>query len=136
MAVDPKWRSRIIHALRKLCYSYPPRKNQKNKQKIDKNLFECSKCGVYCYEGTSQDNYESYVNKYKNVIPEKGHMDHIVPVIDPMKGFEGFDIYIEKLFSQEENWRYLCQGCHKEKTKDENSLRISTKRKNKKTKEI
>lgn len=127
MPIDKKLRNRLIQAARKISYGHPPRKTQKNKQKIDANLFQCSKCGVLCYEGTSSDNFEKYLEQHENVIWEKGDMDHIIPVIDPIKGWESFDIFYERLFSPEDNWRYLCKMCHNSKTAEENRFRQNEK---------
>lgn len=50
-------------------------------------------------------------------------VDHIKPVIDPLKGFTTFDEYIEGMFCETENLQCLCKACHKDKTADESSQR-------------
>lgn len=47
-------------------------------------------------------------------------LDHIKPVVDPKKGFQTWDIYIDKLFCERKNFQCLCKPCHKVKTKNEN----------------
>lgn len=56
----------------------------------------------------------------------KGHfpnkeiqVDHILPVVDPKKGFISWDVFIERLFCTKENLQVLCLKCHKEKSKQE-----------------
>jgi hypothetical protein len=54
------------------------------------------------------------------------HGDHTEPVIDPEKGFEDWNIFMERLFLNE--IRPLCkQKCHAQKTKAENAVRKRTR---------
>lgn len=46
-------------------------------------------------------------------------VDHIQPVINPEKGFEGWDAFVEKLFCEEDNLQVLCNECHSIKTQSE-----------------
>jgi len=46
-------------------------------------------------------------------------VDHIKPVVDPKKGFQTWDIYIDRLFCEKKNFQCLCKICHKVKTKNE-----------------
>ena len=67
--------------------------------------------------------------KCENIFP-KGEVvaDHIVPVIDPVKGFETWDIYYKRLFTTRDNLQALCVNCHKNKTEEENKCRRSSKK--------
>lgn len=49
------------------------------------------------------------------------HGDHIEPVIEPHMGFIDWNTYIARLF--EGQIQVLCKGCHKAKTKAENTIR-------------
>ena len=44
-------------------------------------------------------------------------VDHINPVIDPHIGFVSWDIYIQRMFCEVENFQVLCQKCHDFKTR-------------------
>ena len=46
-------------------------------------------------------------------------VDHILPVVDPAKGFESWDKFIERLYCGQENLQTVCTTCHKNKTKME-----------------
>ncbi len=56
--------------------------------------------------------------KYDNVL-----VDHIEPIVDPYKGFEGYDIYIPRMFCEIDNLQVLCKSCHDAKSKIENEIR-------------
>lgn len=129
MAIDKKTKAKLINAARKLSLAYKPRQNAKNKQKIDKALFKCSKCHTPCYEGSSQENYQEYLKTHPNALFQRGDMDHISPVIDPTKGWESWEVFYDRLFCAEDNWRYLCKPCHEKKTISEGQHRISFKEK-------
>ena len=59
-------------------------------------LHRCEKCG------------ESFP---KN----KVQADHIEPVVG-VDGFQGWDLYIERMFCGPEGFQCLCKGCHADKT--------------------
>lgn len=109
--------------------SWKPRQLAKNKCKVDAALHRCSKCGVLCYEGKSEKNYEAFVEKYQEVVLFEGiKMDHIFPCIDPRTGFEGWDEFFKALFCDEINFRGLCGPCHDLKTREEDKIRGTTKK--------
>lgn len=43
-------------------------------------------------------------------------VDHILPVIDPDKGFISWDEVIKRMFCDKEGFQILCTTCHKDKT--------------------
>lgn len=49
--------------------------------------------------------------------------DHINPVVDPQRGFEGWDTYIARMFPEAEAFAALCHPCHGEKTAAERAMR-------------
>lgn len=55
-------------------------------------------------------------------------VDHINPVVDPLKGWEGFDSFIKNLFCEVDNFQILCKVCHDKKSKEETELRKKTRR--------
>jgi len=52
-------------------------------------------------------------------------VDHVQPVVDPKKGFVGWDVYIDRMFCEIENLQVLCKPCHKIKTDQEKLERKS-----------
>ena len=58
-----------------------------------------------------------------NIYPETTcAVDHILPVVDPHKGFTTWDDIIERLFCEEDNLQVLCKGCHDVKTQKEKDI--------------
>jgi 5-methylcytosine-specific restriction endonuclease McrA len=55
------------------------------------------------------------------------HVDHILPCVDPMHGWQGWDIFIKNLFDPD-RLQILCTPCHAEKTKLEGSLRAAIRK--------
>lgn len=64
-----------------------------------------------------------------NKLHKKIVVDHIEPVIDPLRGWEGWDVYYERLFVPKEQLQGLCKKCHAVKTKQENSQRRESNKK-------
>jgi len=56
-------------------------------------------------------------------------IDHIKPVIDPKKGWQGFEVYIKRLWCSSKNLQVLCKPCHKLKSVAENAIRRLSKKK-------
>ena len=75
--------------------------------------------GVYLCAGYKTDPHE--------VRAKDTFVDHIEPVVDPEKGFEGWDTYIERLFVERDGLQVLCRECHSLKTKEERARRNGKK---------
>lgn len=58
-------------------------------------------------------------------------VDHIDPVIDPAKGFEGWDKLIERMFCEREGFQLACGPCHTTKTAEERAIRTARQRREK-----
>lgn len=121
MSIPARFRGKIISALRKLTYSWEPRKKVLEAAKVAPATYLCNKCGAWAYKGASDKNY-LYIkedNPEENIIREKVCVDHINPVVDPKVGFVNWDTYINNMFCPEENLQVLCNPCHDKKTKEE-----------------
>ena len=46
-------------------------------------------------------------------------VDHILPVVDPKKGFVSWDVYITRMFCEIDGLQVLCRPCHRFKTQKE-----------------
>lgn len=55
-------------------------------------------------------------------------VDHAVPVVDPEKGFENWDTFVDRLFCPKENLAVLCKSCHKKKTDTEKSVAVERRK--------
>jgi 5-methylcytosine-specific restriction endonuclease McrA len=99
----------IIAGLRRLSYRWPGRYNAAKKAKLGFNSYQCNICkGAF---------------KHKETV-----IDHIEPVVDPEKGFLGWDEYIPRMFPDESGFQTLCRECHKLKTKEEGVLRAAKRK--------
>jgi hypothetical protein len=63
--------------------------------------------------------------------PKEVQIDHIESVIDITKGWESWDVYIERLFCDIENLACLCKQCHSSKTSAEVHMRKFSRAKRK-----
>ena len=54
-------------------------------------------------------------------------VDHIDPAVDPGDGYQGLDIFSDRLYCEEENLQVLCKPCHKDKTNTERKERVKNK---------
>lgn len=94
--IDNKLKQKLISRIRREWYWSDLRKNALSAAKYN-NSYQCQECQIF--------------------FPKNGvQVDHHDPVVDPEKGFQGFDKYISRMFCSIKNLRVLCKGCHKEKT--------------------
>lgn len=125
--MDSKLKQRIIAALRKLTYGYKPRTDAKNAQKVGPAAYQCEHCQQVIYEGKKQDIPPIITDKYPNAIKGKIHLDHREPVVSAEHGWQGWDVYIERMFCSQDNYQAICSVCHKAKTFLEKQLRKENK---------
>lgn len=134
--IDTKTKNKIINVLRRLTFSSPARSAAEKDCKVGPALYRCSSCQVLVYKGKSIENYNNLCAEFEEeILMEPFSMDHIDPVIDPKKGWQGFDVFIERLglpLSEKHRWQGLCTSrCHKAKTSQENQIRKTNRRKKK-----
>ncbi len=106
----------IVSVLRSGTQRYPPKYETLNEAKTEKRInktsgrlaqhFCCASCG-------------------KDFPAKEVQVDHILPVVDPSLGFVSWDVYIERLYCEKENFQILCRDCHKTKTQKEKKTRVS-----------
>ena len=94
----------VIQTLRRASYRWPWRDMATKRARVGWGIFKCELCGGL-------------------VSPQEKKLDHIVPVIDPLVGFDGFGRYVERLFVREDSFQVICTWCHLEKTGKENEQR-------------
>jgi len=72
--------------------------------------------------GRMAEHYEC--NKCKKHFPLRDiQVDHILPVVCPKEGFQGWEVYISRLFCSAKNLQVLCSTCHDKKTAIERKKR-------------
>ena len=115
--MDTKLKNFAVNLLRRGTYKWKPRGEAKKRFKVKVVEFSTgrAKCGYRCLK--CNDIHAS--GKIK--------MDHKNPVVCPIDGFLGFDVYIERMFCDEENFIALCDPCHDEKTTWERDFRKRAK---------
>ena len=131
--MDSKLKARIIGALRKLTYSYKPRTEALNQQKVYAATFKCQCCSAIIYTGAKKLLDKELTDAYPHVKIGKVSVDHIVPVVDPERGFENWEVYITRMFPEASGWQVLCDPCHDKKTKTESEIRKQRKKSGKKS---
>lgn len=112
----------VVWSLRKASYRWPPRQRALAAAKVTvgknsmlarafprcRNFYQCKECeGVFNRKMVS--------------------IDHIEPVVDPQRGFQGFDEYIARMFVQVDGFQIICNKCHDKKTANERGIRLSAK---------
>lgn len=126
MAKKFNLKGRIINILRDLSVKHPQRKAVEDRTKVAPATHSCESCGVWCYKGTSEKNYNALKEEYpnKNFIRGRLDVDHVDPVIKLEKGWKfTYDEFIERLFCGPKGLQGLCKECHKEKSAKEAELR-------------
>jgi len=116
---EARFKSFIVSALRKVSNRWGPRNSCKKAARHHEKLpnatgrlvfhSKCADCGGLFPETTIA-------------------VDHINSVVDPAVGFVNFDIYIERMYCEQEGFQVLCTDCHSSKTKVERDIGTERKR--------
>lgn len=98
----------IIPALRKIWRWYPPRREVKEEALKENGLYVCANC---------KGEFESI------------QVDHIDPIGTCKRedGKTDYNRFIDRLLCSKENLACLCEGCHRQKTKEESNVRRAKK---------
>ena len=104
-----RFKSFVTSALRRASSRWAPKYTCKKNSRTARNTYKCSLCN-------------------KSVGNKDIKIDHIHPVVDPTKGFESWDKFIERLFVELDGYQAICITCHKSKSKEENLQRRISKR--------
>ena len=104
----PRFNSFIKSALRSASRRWGPAYTCKKNARTARNTYKCSLCN-------------------KSVGNKDIKIDHIHPVVDPTKGFESWDKFIERLFVELDGYQAICITCHKAKTAEEREVRKKNK---------
>lgn len=105
----PALKSRINSALRKVWRFGEERKQCLANARVGHGKYRCALCG--------------------HITGPKGiQVDHIEPVVDPVRGRQGWDVYINRLFCPPEGLQALCKGCHEAETAKQRKAASEAKR--------
>lgn len=108
----------IKSALRSASQRWPPRYHALNDAFVGKQINVKS--------GRAANHYKCA--SCKDVFPAKDvRVDHIDPVVNPVKGFETWDVFIDRLFCEQEGFQILCVPCHLIKTNAEKQTKKDNK---------
>jgi 5-methylcytosine-specific restriction endonuclease McrA len=111
---EARFRSFVTSALRAASRRWPP------KYKALKDAFVGKK--VNAKSGKLAMHYKCASCK-KQFVAVDVQVDHIEPVVDPTKGFQTWDIFINRIFCEGDNLQVMCKPCHKVKTDQEKTER-------------
>lgn len=100
----------IIAVLRQGTRRWPPKYEALNLAKTEKKINPKSK--------RLAQHYRCNACK-KEFTSTNVQVDHITPVVDPVKGFKDWNTFIKRLFCDIDNLQVLCKPCHEIKTKKE-----------------
>ena len=109
-------KAKVIPALRRVSRWWGPKTSALRKQKVSPGKYRCEIC--------------------KDIFNQKDvSLDHKVPVVSVKEGFQGWEIYISRMFCDENGFQVLCKdGCHAQKTQVENEMRKKYRKKKTKKK--
>jgi hypothetical protein len=116
--MDTKLKNFCINVLRKASFKWKPRAEAKKRYRVPNGKFKNGKT-KYGYQCAMCE--EIFMSKDVK-------MDHIDPAV-PLEGWQGFDVYIERMFCDEDGFQCLCGPCHDEKTNEEREIRKKNKKK-------
>lgn len=110
---EGRYRSFITSVLRNGSRRWAPIHLTKKKARVARGLYKCAAC----------NNSVPTTKVVKGKRINNVFVDHIKPVVDPVKGFTTWDDFIERLFCEEDNLQLLCRSCHDNKTEKEKQER-------------
>lgn len=110
----------VIRVLRRGSYKWRPRNEAIYKARVCRKQVNGKGREVWHYNCAHCPKDKLYTRKQVQA-------DHIVPIVDPEKGFTNWDDYINRLYIGIQGFQILCIDCHKQKTSDEKVTRNLSK---------
>lgn len=109
---EAKFRSFVKGNLRSATRKWAPINDCKKKAHARRGFYICACCKEESPATILVDR-----KRVKNI-----YVDHIDPIVDPSKGFEGWDKMVDRMFCEEDNLQVLCKKCHDLKTQEEKEI--------------
>lgn len=107
-----RFSSFIKSALRQASMRWGPKNEALRDARVRKGWYICAECSQEAPTTVKKGG-----KRVRNI-----HVDHILPVIDPAKGFESWDKVVERMFCEKEKLRVLCADCHSIVTTEERRI--------------
>lgn len=99
-------KTRIVAGIRKVWRFSPLRTEVKARCRVKIGVYRCEKC---------------------RKLTDHVDIDHKIPAVDPVLGWQGYNIFIERLFCSVDNLWGLCLRCHDRKSEGEMKIRKASK---------
>jgi len=116
---ESKFNTFIRNQLRGATRKWAPINEVKKEANISRGVYLCACCKNHVPVSVRVGS-----KRVNNVF-----VDHIDPIVDPYKGFEGFDVYIDRMFCEKDNLQLLCGECHDKKSLEERRIRAEERKK-------
>lgn len=118
---EARYRSFIISLLRNGTRRWAPLGDVEKEARTRRGFYRCAGCKEEVPASTKVNG-----KRVKNYA-----IDHITPVVDPEVGFEGWEIYIERMYCERDNLQLLCKSCHDDKSTRERNIATERRRREK-----
>lgn len=109
-----RFKSFIISALRTATRRWPPKFKAMKEACIGRKTNKATNKLAYHYK---------CAHCKKLYVAKDIQVDHILPVVDTVNGFQGWDVFVNRMFCEKENLQVLCKPCHSIKTQMEKEER-------------
>jgi len=118
----------LVWQIRRLSYRWPPRSEALDAARRIAREFE-ARPGVPPKSVSRRIRLFFACATCGRIYPRRGvSVDHIDPVVDPKRGWAGWDSYLERLFCEADGFQILCNDCHDKKTERERNVRTKVRR--------
>lgn len=121
--LDKRTRTRITNLMRRDLKKTKMANDAREKSFQGKTVYHCSACDSFYYTGQSDKNYnklkEEKYPELKRCKDKEFHLDHVDPVVPietTLHDMNLDDIACRVYFGE---IQYICESCHKEKSKKE-----------------
>lgn len=104
--------------LRRMAQGWKPINDAKKAARTRRGFYRCAICHEEVPASRIATEGRKKGKRVTNVV-----IDHLIPVVDPVTGFESWDRFIESLLCEVENLQAVCYRCHKSKTAEERAER-------------
>ncbi len=116
---EARFRSFIRGGLRSISMRWPPKNEVKKDARVQRGVYLCAGYKTKAHEvSASLPPKAGNKRRINNAV-----VDHRSPVVDPIDGWISWDMFIMRLFCEEDGFQLLCHECHKHKTSDERKIR-------------
>lgn len=115
---ESKYNTFIRNLLRQGTRKWAPMQDVLKEARTERGFYHCAGC--------EQDVPVTTKNGRKRI--KNIFVDHIEPVVDPEEGFVDWNVYIERMFSEKENFQVLCGECHDKKTSEERAKAVERRK--------